>query len=100
VATLRPVQSNGHAETDSPALYDEGFEDPVIAKNESSDDILATFTRRDTMIGRRMCAFHYEYTLLPRESSVYCILTKETVLEDHDVFVLSVVSYPKVLLSK
>jgi hypothetical protein len=99
-ATPRPVQSNDHAETDISALYDEDFGDPVIAEDESSDDIPATLTRQDAVDGRRPCALHYEYTLLPRESSVYCILTRETVLEDHDMFVLSVVSLPKVLLSK
>jgi hypothetical protein len=62
--------------------------------------MLATLTRRDAVDGRRTCPFYYEYTLLLHESSVYYIWTEKIVLEDHDVFMLTVVSLLKILLSK
>jgi hypothetical protein len=72
VATPNPVRRNGYADVDQTTLYDEEFEEPIVAEDEPSDDVLAILTRQDAVNRRRTCAFLYDCTLHPRESSFYC----------------------------
>jgi hypothetical protein len=63
---------HGYADVDQTTLYDEEFEEPIVAEDEPSDDVLAILTRQDAVNRRGTCAFHYGCTLHPRESSFYC----------------------------
>jgi hypothetical protein len=72
VATPNPVRRNGYADVDQTTLYDEEFEEPIVAEDEPSDHVLAILTRQDAVNRRRTCAFHYDCTLHPRESLFYC----------------------------